>query len=743
MAIIPTQQDYDMIQQSTRDLQVKIELLNFNFQIVGNIEGNVIDGTINIDANSDIRRTCDIQLIVTDSSFNISEGNKIWLDKFIRVKIGYTDIITKELKFWNLGVFMINNPDKVYNATTNTVSFQGLDLMAKLTKKRDGQLTAITTLIPANTTVKEAIIGIITDLGGFRNYVIDDTDNTIPYDIKVSSDGCIYDILTTIRDLYSNWEMFFDVNGVFNFRKITDGANDGVVLDFTTLDKQLIISDTISIDFENVKNYIVVYGRMLDDGTQVKAEIGDYYPDSPYNITKLEKINYVITDERIYNDDLALERAVYELFLHARMNDGTVLEVPPIYWLNDANVCIRVKDVETGLTNKYLIKNISIPLGIGSNMVINAIKVYEDIVVPKPVVGLYPTTVDVPYGGSGYIRGEWALILDIYATDEFETFEITEDNLEWTFFDNLNLEDCLQFKRIIKISDNHIRVFYTNLYFNFDYDKTATLKIKNKTAVNIYGISNNETEAYNVVFKKALYSAIPSVSITTPTKLATVGDIFDMIIYLYSNWYSLSLIDVLDETSFLYDDTVLQINSASFVELEYSTYKITINCTALFSGTTELRLKSNIFKTEFDYYNIQSQIPTYITIKSENDFVVELNEQFIYNEENQTAVVVATTDENVDTFEITENDIEYDSFVMEYDYVTDVNNYTKQIYFKNFNISKFETQPVGTCAVRVKKGVAKKGMDISIASNYSICVGNALRLINKRKELIIYVKYIF
>ena len=65
-----TQQNYNTAKQNIRNLRVKIDLLNFNFQTVDAIEGNVISGSINIDANSDIRRTCDISLVVTDASLS-------------------------------------------------------------------------------------------------------------------------------------------------------------------------------------------------------------------------------------------------------------------------------------------------------------------------------------------------------------------------------------------------------------------------------------------------------------------------------------------------------------------------------------------------------------------------------------------------------------------------------------------------------------------------------------------------
>ena len=59
-----------------RKLFIKIYLLNFDFQTIEEISGVVIDGSINIDANADVRRSCNISLVVTDSSFDINPRGK-------------------------------------------------------------------------------------------------------------------------------------------------------------------------------------------------------------------------------------------------------------------------------------------------------------------------------------------------------------------------------------------------------------------------------------------------------------------------------------------------------------------------------------------------------------------------------------------------------------------------------------------------------------------------------------------
>ena len=378
MAVTPTQTDYDLVQMNTRNAKIKVELLNFNFQTISSLEGKTTSGSIEVDANSDIRRTCNLSLVAKDIDENmISEGGELWLDKYIKIYQGIDNPRdNNKTVWWNMGIFLINNPNTVYSAADHTISFEGLDLMAKLTGRRNGQVPAVATLVPAGSKVADVVKKTITQLGGFYNYIIEDEGLEVPYDIKMDMGATIYDLLAELRDLYSNWEMFFDVDGVFHWQKIPNGEKEAVVVNFNEI-QPLIISDNVNIDFENVKNHIIVYGRLLDTGEQIMATASDTNAESPFCISKVGQINYIVDDERIYNNELAKDRANYELYLHARLNDSISLEIVPIPWLNDVNIKIAYTNEKIGIEGEYLIQSLSIPLDIGSSMTITALKIYK------------------------------------------------------------------------------------------------------------------------------------------------------------------------------------------------------------------------------------------------------------------------------------------------------------------------------------------------------------------------------
>ena len=259
-----TQNDYNIIKQRINERYIKINILDFQYRTVDEISGNMLSCSINCDADSDLRRSCSVSLAVRDNSFDIQSGGKIWLDKYIQVYIGLKNIYTQEIQWYNQGIYLIDAPTWNYDATTNTLSFSGLDLMSKLTGARNGQLQGMPTVIKQGESVREAMIATLA-LGGFTRYVVsecanrDGTIQAVPYDIEIDQGGFVYDILSALRDILPQYQIYFDVNGVFHYDLIPTGEDEPVVITYDIW-KSILIGEDISTDFASVKNYVEVYG---------------------------------------------------------------------------------------------------------------------------------------------------------------------------------------------------------------------------------------------------------------------------------------------------------------------------------------------------------------------------------------------------------------------------------------------------------------------------------------------------
>ena len=268
-----TQNDYNIIKQRINERYIKLNILDFQYRTVDEISGNMISCSVQCDADSDLRRSCSVSLVVLDNSFDIQSGGKIWLDKYIQLYIGLKNIYTQEIQWYNQGIYLIDAPTWKYDTTNNTLSFSGLDLMSKLTVVRNGQLQGIPTVIKQGESVREAMIATLA-LGGFTKYVIsecinrDGTIQAVPYDIEINQGGYVYDILAKLRDILPQYQIYFDADGVFHYDLIPSGDNEPVVIT-DDIWKNILIGEDISTDFASVKNYIEVYGYTHDP---------EYYP---------------------------------------------------------------------------------------------------------------------------------------------------------------------------------------------------------------------------------------------------------------------------------------------------------------------------------------------------------------------------------------------------------------------------------------------------------------------------------
>lgn len=294
-------EDYNVLKQQYIKKYIRLELLDFQYNIVDELSGNMTKCSINVDSNSDLRRSCDLSFVVTTSTFDIKSGQKLWLDKFVRPYVGYENMRTGEIQWYNQGIYLVNNPQWSYNASTNEISMQALDLMSKLTGLRNGNLESIPTKIAKDENVREAIISTLA-LGGFTKYVCEECktkDGTIvpvPYDIEIDVGGTVYDVLSSLRDIMPNYQIYFDVNGVFHYEPIPLAYDDPVLID-DDLWPSLLISENINTDFESVKNYVEVLGHTWDV---------DYYSPSESTTVTGGTITPTFADLKELRNDMAV-----------------------------------------------------------------------------------------------------------------------------------------------------------------------------------------------------------------------------------------------------------------------------------------------------------------------------------------------------------------------------------------------------------------------------------------------------
>ena len=289
---MPNQKQFDTTLQSIRNIDCKLFVLDYDYTILDEISGKTESISLSVNAESDIRRTANINIALKDDSrqtnsntFYWQVGNPYWFDKYIQIYVAIQDVQTQEYVWVNEGIYMVNSPTISYDATSNSLSFEAVDLMSKMTGLRNGQLEGMTYTIPVGSTITGAIKTLLIEQGFDKYIVFDPPYNYVPQEINIDVGGTAYDLLCQLRDINSNWEMFFDVDGVFHFQQIPSGkviidpesGEEGEptpVVDQTVWDK-LNVSYNLDTNFEDVKNYVEVLGKVHEPNEYGTATIKD------------------------------------------------------------------------------------------------------------------------------------------------------------------------------------------------------------------------------------------------------------------------------------------------------------------------------------------------------------------------------------------------------------------------------------------------------------------------------------
>ena len=291
MAYIITQEDKNIVNQNVKEVFAKIELLNANFKVVNVLEGCLMSDSFSIDANSAVRRTYNIEIFVNDSSLLIGSDKKIWMDKYIRPYVGYRNLRTKEIQWYLKGTYTMLDSSYSFNQTTNTLSLSCSDLMSNLNGDRNGTIKDAIT-IEEDAIARDVIIDLLIE-AGVDKYIISDMDGIrIPHVLEFETNQTYYDVLNTIIELFSYFEMFFDINGTLIIQKIPHQDADNIVLDSSFL-APLVINENTNISFKDVYNRVRVWGQSLesDYSTSICTYSSNIYNATINGITKLDNFS--------------------------------------------------------------------------------------------------------------------------------------------------------------------------------------------------------------------------------------------------------------------------------------------------------------------------------------------------------------------------------------------------------------------------------------------------------------------
>ncbi len=303
--------DLRLVSQKQLNLRVKIDVYDErNNNHLEQLECGIVSAAFSISAESDTRRTASLTVTpVHNKRLRFEKDGTIWMNRIIKMQIGIEDIRNREYVYYPNGTYVFTNYAATYDAATNQIDLSLSDFWTNLDGSRNGQVGGAETIsYPAyeedpNTGevikynyIRDAIITTLLQLGKLKEsqFAIDEVGeikgmeqynqdylqyreeskvqvkdgtympvwNAIPFDQEFPCGATVAEILTTFRDLYPNYEMYFQ-DDIFICKMIPSCYEDDVIFDNDFFDR-IYISENTTVDMAKIKNVCEVWGKAIE-----------------------------------------------------------------------------------------------------------------------------------------------------------------------------------------------------------------------------------------------------------------------------------------------------------------------------------------------------------------------------------------------------------------------------------------------------------------------------------------------
>lgn len=339
--------DKDFLQQVDqyyqRETYVKIIALDFDENPVAEIQGNIVSGSISINGESSVRRTCNLSLITTNT--NITETDWSLYTKF-KVYIGLKNFIDskqyEDILWFNQGIYIITAFSTTINQQGLSVSISGRDKMCLLNGDLGGNLFAAHDFgkeyiynddgsitiesIPIYTIIREAIHTYA--LEPYSNIVINDLDDCavelLSYRAKncplyiveqemedgivesnmvfaISNLGQALEEIYAADNYYDNMPFTYEGHNYIAKKRIDYGDTAGYRITDLTYAGDLILSvgDSLTSMLDKIITMLGEFEYFYDINGRFIFQRKKIYYNVPWN-------NAITTEKETYYEDMAL-----------------------------------------------------------------------------------------------------------------------------------------------------------------------------------------------------------------------------------------------------------------------------------------------------------------------------------------------------------------------------------------------------------------------------------------------------
>lgn len=343
----------------------KVELLDYQENVLEEITSDVLGGSISINLQNGSRRSASIQLNNKSRLYNLNPNGKIWLDTKFRLSTGI--MISGVPQFYSQGIFVLGEPNEGSTNSSGTTDLQLYDKFSLLDGTLSGTLLN-SMIVPVNSNIVDVVKSIFVNANTNQkllNYTLkpliaESSTVVMPYTLRIDEGSSAYDMLIKLAEAISR-DIYFDADGYPRFESPTDYMNEPAIVSLSETDK-LKLGATKQYEIGNLKNSVRVVGGDFGTGEIFDATSEDTNALSPTRISRIGRRELYISDDIIYTTPLAQLRAYYELGKAIQATESIQLNCIPLDFM-DVGQIISVTDERLQITNeRYLVRQVSMPL---------------------------------------------------------------------------------------------------------------------------------------------------------------------------------------------------------------------------------------------------------------------------------------------------------------------------------------------------------------------------------------------
>jgi len=365
----------------------RIELLDHYENVILDITDYITAdnaGSISINYQQGVRRTCTFTLIDNDGIFIPKIDGLIWINRRFKLFVGLKDIYTDDVYWFSQGVFCMLDPS--IDRTQKTVTLNGVDKYGFLGAETGYNQYSYTHVIPEGTSIVEIIEQTLWADMGNANIMDRSTpivDNELlswkcPYEIDKSPSTYASEIFIEVGNIMGA-DTYYDTDGHLRYDNGTldlSYSTQDSLWDFTDKTAEYI-NPVLTLSPAEVINCVTVSSSNSNDTDIYSYTAENHNPISSTSIENIGRKAYYEESSNLGSEENAKDYAEYLLNQKSILQSAITFECSLLPHL-DVNKIITIEDEYFGYTReRFIIQSITLPLDASSTMSITASNVSD------------------------------------------------------------------------------------------------------------------------------------------------------------------------------------------------------------------------------------------------------------------------------------------------------------------------------------------------------------------------------